>query len=94
MGQASTLQSVSSLAPPGQSSPPLAGLGLVQVRDRDCLPPPHDTEHRPYPDHELHAPSTVTKIPVCLRGLDGAILRIYLSPFKGELYLKIKKNIY
>ena len=43
---------------PEQSCPPLAGLGLVQDRFLDWVPPPHVTEqelHDPYP---LHPPLT------------------------------------
>lgn len=48
VGQASMLQSLKSDISPGQSSPPLAGAGLSQVRDLDHLPPPQVTVHVPH----------------------------------------------
>lgn len=43
---------------PGQLDPRNAGGGLEQVRDRTCVPPPHEREHLPQAFHAAHLPST------------------------------------
>ena len=43
---------------PTQSSPPLAGAGLVHVLERVWTPPPQVTEHSSKAAHSDHMPST------------------------------------
>ena len=58
VGQSCVLQSAKSPDDPGHSSPPLAGLGLSQILDRDFLPPAHVLVQEPHCCHAPHAPST------------------------------------
>ena len=46
-----------SVAEPGQSSPPLAGVGLLQLRVRCFVPPLQLAEHVVKLPHELQPPS-------------------------------------
>ena len=54
LGQFLTLQFLLEVLGPRplQFFPPFAGGGLVQVRLRNCSPPPHDFEQSPYGPHE------------------------------------------
>lgn len=55
------LQSSKSAELPGQSNPPLAGLGLVQNRERDLLPPPQVFVQDPHVAQAPQLPSTAKK---------------------------------
>jgi len=54
--QSCTLQRLLSTPEPGHPCPLPLGVGLVQVRTRSCLPPPHDLVHVVHSFHWLHAP--------------------------------------
>ena len=57
-GQGLLLQGLVSSPRPTQSCPPWAGLGLVHVRARVCIPLPQDRVHPLQGFHPLHWPST------------------------------------
>ena len=57
-GQGLLLQGLVSSPRPTQSCPPWAGLGLVHVRARVCIPLPQDRVHLLQGFHPLHWPST------------------------------------
>ena len=57
-GQGLLLQVLVSSPRPTQSCPPWAGLGLVHVRARVCIPLPQDRVHPLQGFHPLHWPST------------------------------------
>ena len=61
LGHGKSLQDRSSSLSPLQSSPPCFGGGLVQDRDRLCVPPPHVTLHCDQAFQLVHLPSTSTK---------------------------------
>jgi hypothetical protein len=46
-GQGCVLQAAVFVAEPGHWAPPHWGTGLVQVRERSLVPPPHVLEHPP-----------------------------------------------
>ena len=55
----SLLQDCVSVLFPGQRNPRNAGGGLVQVRYRICVPPPHVCEHLPQAFQAAQFPSTI-----------------------------------
>ena len=57
-GQGLLLQGLVSSPKPTQSCPPWAGLGLVHVRARVCIPLPQDRVHPLQDFHPLHWPLT------------------------------------
>ena len=59
LGHGSSLQERTSLLTPVHSWPPYRGGGLVQVRDRLCVPPPHVTLHSCQSSQAVQFPSTV-----------------------------------
>ena len=59
--QTCVLQSWDEELAPTQDAPPYCGVGFVQVRGRDWVPPPQVTEQVPYAPQEDHAPSTSIK---------------------------------
>lgn len=62
LGQFDVLQSVVwEVSSPSQSNPPFSGAGSVHVRDRDLLPPSHETEQSLHLDHWDQIPS-ITQI--------------------------------
>jgi len=63
------LQSLDSMASPTQSIPPFDGTGLLQNRDRNCVPPPHWAVHGLQAPYTLHPPLTV-----CGTQMNGIIL--------------------
>ena len=56
--QTCVLQSWFSDVFPTQGAPPYSGAGLVQLRVRTCVPPPHDTVHVPQDPQVDKPPST------------------------------------
>ena len=59
--QTCVLQSWDEELAPTQDAPPYCGVGFVQVRGRDWVPPPQDTEQVPYAAQADQAPSTSIK---------------------------------
>ena len=56
------LQACDSDPDPGQVAPPLDGAGLLQTRERDCVPPPHVRLQAPKADQAPQFPLTENKI--------------------------------
>jgi len=50
------------LVEPEQAAPHTLGLGLLQDRLRDWVPPPHETEQPDQPDQELHPPLMAVQV--------------------------------
>ena len=68
-GHGSVPQFFASVASPMQSFPPLAGLGFVQDRLLDWVPPPHVTEQEPHAPYPLH--------PSLTKSVQEAVVFIY-----------------
>ena len=56
--QGSVLHVWQNVSSPGQSMPPLAGAGLVQVLERVWMPPSQGMEQSSNGDHSVHCPLT------------------------------------
>ena len=83
VGQAAVLQSPNALDDPGHDSPPLAGGGLSQTRDREYVPLPHVFVHVPHEVHAPHAPSTIEIIIKLLLSLENIVTYMYIA---GKLH--------
>lgn len=59
--QGSALQALVSLAGPEHWAPPPDGGGLVQVRERSCIPPPQVALHSPKGPKSVHPPLTAAE---------------------------------
>ena len=59
------LQNRVSFLVPLQSLPPLAGVGLLQLRTRACVPLPQVLEHGAQSDHTESPPSTAVNFSIC-----------------------------
>lgn len=62
LGHGSSLQERTSCPTPLQFRPPNRGGGLVQVRNRLCVPPAHVTLHSSQSPQSVHFPSTVEQM--------------------------------
>lgn len=69
LGHGNSLQDCISSSDPLHSLPPCCGGGLVQVRDRFRVPPPHVTLHCDHAFQSVHLPSTVKKSGVDVKGM-------------------------
>lgn len=84
LGHGNSLQDCISSSDPLHSLPPCCGGGLVQVRDRFRVPPPHVTLHCDHAFQSVHLPSTVKKSGVDVKGMNPCCEQLDLK--HGVIY--------
>ena len=81
LGQGRLLQACTSTSAPLHLLPPCRGGGLLHVRDRLCVPPPHVTSHCDHSFQSVQLPSTMKK--------SGVVIKTWTRCFK-QLVWKIR----